>query len=479
MVPGAFLALMSVALAGDAPPAADPAPAIPAHPESVPPDLPAPDGSPTAIVPPAASSPIRFDATWDNGLFLTSEDKQFRFHAGGVAQIDSTWLIGPQGNFVAKGGAANGVGNAAATELRRAVLQIDGTMYGQFDYMIQYDFANASNDNSGLEPPSFGNIATNPAPQNIWMQVRDIPYLGIVRIGNQNKPIGMTTNTGAANLSFMERPDNNDAFYGPFDNGYALGVTVINWAESERATWQSGIYRPSTNVFGVTLNKGAFGGRVTALPIYEDEGEELVHVGLGSFGGELVQDDLRDRARPLLRNGPGYAVPVLLDTGDIPGNRQYTVGPEFAAVFGSLTVQAEWAGQWLTNASPNGQNVGTIFYQGGYVEALYFLTGEHAQYQKHEGVFGRVIPRSNFSTKAGDGCRGLGAWQVGVRFSYLDLTDKSIQGGQLYDWTVGVNWYLNPNMKIQFNYIAEHRDDPPAGVNGWINGVGMRASYDF
>jgi hypothetical protein len=33
-------------------------------------------------------------------------------------------------------------------------------------------------------------------------------------------------------------------------------------------------------------------------------------------------------------------------------------------------------------------------------------------------------------------------------------------------------------MKFQFNYIAERRDMPGAAV-GWINAVGLRASYDF
>ena len=165
-------------------------PAAPAHPETTQPESRGPDDFTAATAP-----PIRFDATWDNGLFLSTEDKQFRFHAGGVGQIDSVWLIGPKGNFVAPGGATSGVGNAEATQLRRAILQVDGTIYGQFDYIIQYDFANASNDNSGLQPPSFGNLTSSPAPQNIWMQVRDVPYLGIVRIGNQTKPIGMANNT--------------------------------------------------------------------------------------------------------------------------------------------------------------------------------------------------------------------------------------------------------------------------------------------
>src|SRR5262249_18049401 len=150
---------------------------------------------------------------------------------------------------------------------------------------------------------------------------------------------------------------------------------------------------------------------------------------------------------------------------------QYTLGPELALVLGSFTLQAEWAGQFLTRAvDPAGQPQGTVFFHGGYVQALYFLTGEHQEYKKREGVFGRVIPTRNYRLKKHEECHSLGAWQVGVRFSYLDLNDQGIQGGQIYDWTVGLNWFLNPNMMVQLNYILEHRDAPQGVVQGWISG---------
>jgi phosphate-selective porin OprO/OprP len=422
---------------------------------------------------------VPLQASWDNGLRFESEDDQFHIHIGGNAQVDTVWLIGPQSLFTTPGGGSNGVGNAQATQLRRAILQMDGDLYDQFDYIVQYDFANASNDNSGLQSPSFGNLTSSAAPHNIWVQVRDVPYLGNIRVGNQVKPIGMANNTGSAFLPFMERPDNMDAFYGPFDNGYALGISARNWAESERMTWQLGLYQPATNVFGVALNKYTAGARVTALPWYEDEGKQLIHLGLGYWGGEIVQNQLRDRARPLLRNAPGFAVPVLVDTGEIPGSRQYTIAPEWAMVWGPLTLQAEYAGQWLTDAvASNGQNQGTVFYHGGYVEALCFLTGEHSEYVKRDGVFGRVVPLEDYHWKRKDCSTGLGAWQIGARFSFLDLDDKAIQGGRIYDWTIGLNWYLNPNMKFQINGIAEHRNEPGVPV-GWISGVGMRAAFDF
>ena len=91
---------------------------------------------------------------------------------------------------------------------------------------------------------------------------------------------------------------------------------------------------------------------------------------------------------------------------------------------------------------------------------------------------GRVVPLHNLAWHGADSFRTCGAWQIGAQFSYLDLDDKAIQGGRIYDWTIGLNWFLNPNMKFQLNYIAEHRNVPGVPV-GWINGVGMRAAYDF
>jgi len=432
------------------------------------------------FLPPADESAKKFDldSFWNNQLRFENENKHFSIHVGGNAQIDSTWLIGPNGVFLLPGGGMNGIDNSSATFLRRARFRFEGEVYDQFDYIVEYDFANANNENNGQQPPSFSNLSASPVPCNVWVQIRDLPYLNYVRIGHQSKPIGMTNNTYQGFLPFMERADNNDAFYSPFDSGFALGITSRNWSASELATWQYGIYRPMTNTFGIALNKGAYGGRVTGLPLYEDDGQRLTHLGLGFMYGELPENELRVRARPELRNGPGFAVPVLVDTGEIPGSRQYTIAPELAAVYGSWTLQAEWTGQILTDAIVNGVGQGTVFYHGGYAQVLYFLTGEHQEYQKRDGVFGRVVPRNNFHVKACDGCRTWGAWQVGARFSYLDLNDKTIQGGTVYDWTLGLNWFLNPNMKVQLNYILEHRDQP--GVEpGWINGVGLRAAVDF
>lgn len=215
----------------------------------------------TAIpAPEPANRRFALDAFWDNGLRFESKDDQFHLHIGGSAQIDSTWLIGPQSVFLLPNGSDNGINNAAATFLRRARLRADGNIFGLFDFVVEYDFANAVNDTNNNQPPSFSSLLGSPTPANVWMQIRDVPVLGNVRVGFQNKPIGMSNNTSHNYLPFMERPDNHDAFYAAFDGGQSLGLTASYWTEAERATWVYGVFRPSTNDFGVTLNKYALGG---------------------------------------------------------------------------------------------------------------------------------------------------------------------------------------------------------------------------
>ena len=105
-----------------------------------------------------------------------------------------------------------------------------------------------------------------------------------------------------------------DAFYGPFDESFMPGISAINWTESERITWRFDVFRPLKNSFGIGFYDYTVAGRMTALPLYADDGARLLHVGFGASQGSLVDDEFRVRARPLLRNGPGYAVPLIADT---------------------------------------------------------------------------------------------------------------------------------------------------------------------
>src|SRR5262249_11150878 len=105
------------------------------------------DGGGAPVRPAQPDPGSRLAPTWTDGLRFRSADDAFHIHVGGNAQIDSTWLIAPNSAFdLPNNGGTSGIGGASATFLRRVRIRLDGDIYDQFDYMIEYDLANASND---------------------------------------------------------------------------------------------------------------------------------------------------------------------------------------------------------------------------------------------------------------------------------------------------------------------------------------------
>ena len=48
---------------------------------------------------------------------------------------------------------------------------------------------------------------------------------------------------------------------------------------------------------------------------------------------------------------------------------------------------------------------------------------------------------------------------MAARYSYLNLNDGPIQGGVMGGTTIGLNWYWNSNLKIQFEYVTDQHYD--------------------
>ncbi len=133
-------------------------------------------------------------------------------------------------------------------------------------------------------------------------------------------------------------------------------------------------------------------------------------------------------------------------------------------------------------AAAFGANRGDATFWGTYAQVSYFLTGDHRGYDRRFGVFSRPrIIEPFFWVRGEDGCLhgGLGAWEIAYRVSYLDLNDNGINGGQLVEHTVGLNWYLNTSAKLQLNYVNANRNVADPANSGTVHGLGMRAVWDF
>jgi phosphate-selective porin OprO/OprP len=116
------------------------------------------------------------------------------------------------------------------------------------------------------------------------------------------------------------------------------------------------------------------------------------------------------------------------------------VGAEIATVQGPFSAQAEYI---TTSVQRDADR--DLDFDGWYAQASYFLTGESRQYK--DGKFARVTPKSI----VGEG--GIGAWELALRFSTLDLSDADIDGGEADSVTLGMNWYPTPTLRFTANYV--------------------------
>jgi phosphate-selective porin OprO/OprP len=454
-----------------------------------------------------------------NGVTFETPNKDFVSHIGVRFQLDSVWF--DQDHRLSA--PAGGIGDLEdGVFFRRIRPSWDGQAYEVFEWNVELLLENLGHNVIGLD--------------DVWAGVQKLPLIGTARIGHMHLPQGLEGDMygSSKNMTFLERSMYTDAF----EQNLGTGIWLTNSILDQRATWAFEAYRQdnyngdnwgANNGVSFGDGKMAFIGRATALPIYENDGRCLMHVGLaGSWrkaedvnvstglpGGAAGQGQtvgptfVQFRARPQLRdaigdygsNAAGPGLPGnsarLVDTGVMLADSSAVISPEFLYVRGPFSLQAEYA--WAvsdntitaaaTNVRPGtkvGTHLGDVWFNGGYIQASYFLTGENRLYDRRLGRLGApyiATPYTPFFlTRDEDGkfIWGRGAWEVAVRWNHLNLNSGAINGGESDALEVGLNWYLSNNLKIQFEYLHQDRYGLKKGVNpGDLDGLGIRTQFFF
>jgi phosphate-selective porin OprO/OprP len=379
-------------------------------------DLRAQIEAPRPAAPAPQEKPETFRVFWNDGLRLETADKAFRLAIGGRIQDDwAIWIDPPDDLEAAVGSLDDG------TAFRRARLYIGGTIYEQAEFMLQPDFAG-------------GDVAFKDA----YIGLRDLPVVGRVRVGQVYEPIGMEDAVSDNYITFIER-----SVIKAFLPDRQPGLRLDNTAFDGRLKWAAGVFHEADTA-GDDSGDGEFTvtGRLTGLPWFDDDGMNLLHLGIGASHREADGGFVRLRQRPEV-----FIAPQFVDTGSFRGEASLIWDAELALKLGSFCL----VGEYISDTVQRPSGLDDVRFDGAVVYASYFLTGEDRPYQTSEGAFGRVHPKENFPG-------GPGAWEVGARYSTIDLDDGPISGGSMESWTVGVNWYLNPNVRFMFNYVMPRLD---------------------
>lgn len=354
-------------------------------------------------------------------LVLESADQSYRFWFDIRVQVDAAAFAGstpaPIGNGV------------ALRRLRLATKsQITPHWYGELDL----NFADAAVE-----------------IEDAYMQYSNKDFS--VKIGNSKEVFSMETNTTSRYLTFIERPIVTKALTPSRRLGVALakdlplgfrgfgGIHFQDIGESDAV-----VARQDNNELTGRDEGYSLTGKLIYRPKFNSETGALHLAAAGSYRTPKLDDQV-GTVRFSTRTVSYINRKKYLDTDRIKNvDHQTLSGLEGAAFYKNMRLQ----GEYNTTTVNRLGTLSAATFTGGYVMASALLFGGRYNYDEENGEF--TAPKRG---------RSWGDLELAARFEYLDLNDSKvgIMGGAGQATVIGMNWWVNNNVKFMVNYgIVDH-----------------------
>jgi phosphate-selective porin OprO/OprP len=264
-----------------------------------------------------------------------------------------------------------------------------------------------------------------------------------VRAGKFKAPFSLEQLTSSNNIDFMERSltgsDDKELIPGKQFGAMIFGspMSGVSYALARHAG-ASGTESASRDASDTT-------GRLAAnFAEVAGNKEWVTHVGIAYSVGKVGNTAA---AVAPSTEGKGLSSFLVTNSTALAVNSTRTrIGYELAAANGPFKVQGEMYSFDYGDNQTVQQNI-----TGSYVQAIWNITGESHNYSNSSNTFGWIKPKQNFSTEKG----GLGAWQVGLRFSKIDtdIAATSTLTNAADATTLGLTWFANDYTRVMLNYV--------------------------
>jgi len=413
-----------------------------------------------------SAKPDAVKVSLTNGVKFETRDGNFTTEIHGRMQVDSQENVNQQlhNSFVSGTGAPLALDNSVG--IRRARLSMEGTVYKDTDYKFEYDFARAGMvGGTGATVANTQNTSLAGGITDAFARYNFNKKLS-VKLGSFKEPLTLEDTTSDIQTSFIERSMAVNAFVDNlniFKVGIGANYSADRWLVATALQTQGpGAMNGATSYVQPTVNSqsGAgntsweLNGRVAGTP-WMASPTQLLHVGgWGSYTS--VNNNINGNGS-LANGGVAFGTQMgnmdrtnILTTGNLSASATQLAtaynrfGAETAVVLGPFSAQAEYL---QTNVSGNGYSNNSMGGYYGYV--TYFVTGESRNYVTKTGAFDRVKPKHNFDMKG-----GMGAWELLAGFDELNLkSGDKINGGSAELGKLGINWYFNPRVRLNTNYV--------------------------
>jgi phosphate-selective porin OprO/OprP len=275
-----------------------------------------------------------------------------------------------------------------------------------------------------------------------------------VKAGHFKEGYGMETTTTSRYLTFMER-----SYANSFDPSRHLGFQYNYFGD--KVLLIGGLH---FNTIGdaeeVEITKDAnkddgidegysLTGRAVWAPI--NETDKLLHLGVAATH-RTPKTYWEDGAyRISTRSHSAVNRKKYVDTDDIAGvDNVFGYTLELAGKYKNVMFQSEYKIHNVNMIEGDDYS-----FNGYYLQGAMLLNGGRHNYNKKEGEYTRITPGSE-----------KGDIELALRYDYIDLNDykqvgdevTGITGGSAEGYTLGLNYYVNPNVKFMLNYTYHNHD---------------------
>lgn len=398
--------------------------------------------------------------TTGGGLRISNKSSGSSFKLNGRFHLDYDSFDGAYNG-------KNSGDSASDLFIRRARIGISGNMNPVWGYKFTLAFGGGNRGDSNREDGriqnailSYNGFKQMGGPQIQIGKIKEDATLEAITSSNYITTISRSTIVNAVSPYFNWglRVNQNFKKYGL---RYAIGAYQAADGSSNGREDGSG-----KNLWAVT-------SRVNYAPIVSSK--QTVHLGVWGSYRDNGDGLLRNRARGEIRNtnirlldsnagGKGIAVSSISE-----------YGLEVAGTYDRFSLQSEYIKR---NADAVYTNDPEPKLSGFYATVSYFMTGESRYYDQAKGVFSQPKNVAN-------------AVEAFIRFSSADARfdntnmNNQSQGTQVKVFTLGVNYYLNPQVRVMLNYLDTKVSGSDEAVNGLVNmqdegkGIVARVQYLF
>lgn len=286
-----------------------------------------------------------------------------------------------------------------------------------------------------------------------------------VRVGKFKPPFGLERLQSATALAFNER-----AFPTNLAPNREVGAQIFGDLLWDTTEYQIGLFSGAIdnssglrgNVIYSNHSGIDFVARIFSHPLKHSNAEFLKGLGLGvaySYGTQQGSAQQGDYNLPAFIS-PGQQLIASYVSGAFADGSRERIGPQLYYNYGPFGVLGEYT------ISQQNIKIGT---------ATDKVTNDAAQVQlswvlfNGDASFRRIRPNNPLTL---ENISSLGAVQLVTRYSELNLDSNAFAHGLLnldhsvkkaQDFGVGINWYLNRNVKFQLDYNQTHFTN---GANG-------------